>query len=80
MQEPKITNVKGGYTSNTSLIFLSWLKDTRIYVQERQCTQSGAVLLVKGFITDHARPQIETCLGPVVEQEKYMKDALHIWR
>ena len=32
--EPKITTLKGGYSSNASLIFQSWLRDIQVHVSE----------------------------------------------
>ena len=36
MQEPKISKMKGGYTSTAGLVFQSWLKDICVYVKDRR--------------------------------------------
>ena len=33
--EPKVAKFKGGYSSDASLVFQSWLKDIRVYTMER---------------------------------------------
>ena len=35
MWEPKISKLKGGYSSSAGLIFQSWLKDIRVHVDDR---------------------------------------------
>ena len=38
MQEPKISKLKGGYSSSAGLIFQSWLKDICVHIEDRRLT------------------------------------------
>ena len=49
MREPKTTILKGGYLTNATLIFNSWLKDIEMCVLERNLSNGKAVQLVKDF-------------------------------
>ena len=51
-QEPKISKLKGGYSSSAGLIFQSWLKDIYIHVEDRRLTQKEAIQLVKDFTAE----------------------------
>ena len=44
MQEPKISKLKGGYSSSARLIFQSWLKDMQVHVEDRRLTQKPSNL------------------------------------
>ena len=39
LSEPKVENLKGGYSSDASLVFQSWLKDIQMYVLEHGLPQ-----------------------------------------
>ena len=54
MWEPKISKLKGGYSSSVGLVFQSWLKDICVHVEDRQLTQREAIELVKDFTMEHA--------------------------
>ena len=43
MWEPKISMLKGGYSSSAGLFFQSWLKDIHIHVEDRKLTQREAI-------------------------------------
>ena len=51
--EPKITKLKGGYSSNVSLILQSWLKDIQVHVSERRLSQSEVMQLMNDFTSNH---------------------------
>ena len=44
--EPKVAKFKGGYSSNASLAYQSWLKDILVYTIERCLSQWEAIQLV----------------------------------
>ena len=50
IQEPKISKLKGSYTSSARLVFKSWLKDIYVHVQDRKLTQREAIQLVKNVM------------------------------
>ena len=52
--EPKINNLKGGYSATTNLIFQSWLKDIKVHVEDQNLTEREAIQLVKGFTAERA--------------------------
>ena len=54
MWEPKISKLKGGYTSSAGLVFESWLKDLCVHVQDRWLTKREAIQLVKDFTMECA--------------------------
>ena len=49
LHEPKINKLKGDYSATANLIFQSWLKDIRVYVEDRNLTQRVARQLIKDF-------------------------------
>ena len=49
LRELKVAKFKGGYSSNASLVFLSWLKDIQVYVLECHLSQWEAIQLVKDY-------------------------------
>ena len=80
MWEPKISKLKGGYSSSAGLIFQSWLKDICVHVEDRRLTQREAVQLVKDFTAEHARNEVEFCMGLVAKEEQSFEgliDHLH---
>ena len=54
---------KGGYSSDASLVFQSWLKDIRVYTIERRLSQWEAIQLVKDYTSEQARSEVEYYLG-----------------
>ena len=39
LKQPKVTKLKGGYSSDASLVFQSWLKDIWVHVLEHHMSQ-----------------------------------------
>ena len=70
MQKPKISKLKGGYSSSARLIFQSWLKDIHIHVEDRQLMQREAIQLVKNFTAERARDEVEFYMGMVAEEDQ----------
>ena len=68
MQEPKISKLKGGYTSSARLVFLSWIKD--VHVQDRRLTQREAIQLLKFLTTKHAWNEVEFYMGMVAKEDQ----------
>ena len=52
LQEPKVAKFKGGYSSDASLVFQSWLKDIWAYVLECRLSQWEAIQLVKDYTSE----------------------------
>ena len=61
---------KGGYSSDASLIFQSWLKDIRVYTIERRLSQREAIQLVKDYTSEQARSEVEHYLGLTPKEEQ----------
>ena len=59
MREPKLTKLKGGFTSGASLFFNSWVKDVRVVILERSMTNAESLQLVKDYTEGKARKQVE---------------------
>ena len=70
LREPKVAKFKGGYSSNASLVFQSWLKDIRVYTIEHHLSQWEAIQLVKDYTSEQARSEVEYYLGLTPEQEQ----------
>ena len=70
LREPKVAKFKGGYSSDASLIFQSWLKDIRVYTIERRLSQREAIQLVKDYTSEQARSEVEYYLGLTPEEEQ----------
>ena len=70
LHEPKVAKFKGGYSSDASLIFQSWLKDIRVYTIERRLSQQEAIQLVKDYTSEQARSEVEYYLGLTPEEEQ----------
>ena len=68
MWEPKISKLKGGYSSSAGLIFQSWLKDIHVHVKDRRLTHREAIQLVKDFTMEHAWNEMEFYMGMVAEE------------
>ena len=61
---------KGGYSSDASLVFQSWLKDIWVYTIERRLSQWEAIQLVKDYTSEQARSEVEYYLGLTPKQEQ----------
>ena len=70
LREPKVAKFKGGYSSEASLIFQSWLKDIWVYTIERRLSQWEAIQLVKDYTSEQARSEVEYYLGLTPEEEQ----------
>ena len=70
LREPKVAKLKGGYSSDASLVYRSWLKDIWVYVLEHHLSQWEAIQLVKDYTSKHAWFEVEYYLGltPKCEQ------------
>ena len=80
MWEPKMSKLKGGYSSSAGLIFYSWLKDICVHIEDRRLTQREAIQLVKDFTAEHAWDEVEFYLGMMAKEEQSFKglnDHLH---
>ena len=52
LSKPKIKKIKGGYSATGNLIYLSWLKDIKVHVEDWNLTQREAIKLVKDFTAE----------------------------
>ena len=68
--EPKVAKFKGGYSSDASLVFQSWLKDIQVYTIEHRLSQWEAIQLVKDYTSEQARSEVEYYLGLTPKQEQ----------
>ena len=70
LREPKVAKLKGGYSSNASLVFQSWLKDIRVYILECHLSQWEAIELVNDYTSEYAWLEVEyyLVLTPKSEQ------------
>ena len=70
LHKPKVAKFKGGYTSDASLVFLSWLKDIQFYTIECHLSQWEAIQLVKDYTSEQARSEVEYYLGLTPKEEQ----------
>ena len=68
--EPKVAKFKGGYSSNASLVYQSWLQDIQVYTLECHLSQWEAIQLVKDYTSEQARSEVEYYLGLTPEEEQ----------
>ena len=61
---------KGGYSSNVSLVYQSWLKDIWVYTLECCLSQQEAIQLVKDYTSEQARSEVEYYLGLTPKEEQ----------
>ena len=61
---------KGGYSSDASLAYQSWLKDIWVYTLECHLSQWEAIKLVKDYTSKQARSEVEYYLGLTPEEEQ----------
>ena len=59
LQEPKVAKLKGGYSSDASLVLQSWLKDIWVHILECCLSQWEAIQLVKDYTSKHARLKVD---------------------
>ena len=64
-----MAKLKGGYYSDASLVYQSWLKDIQVYVMEHHLSKWVAIQLVKGYILEHAWLEVEYYLGLTPKNE-----------
>ena len=70
LREPKVAKFKGGYSSDASLVFQSWLKDIRVYTMVCHLSQQEAIQLVKDYTSEQARSEVEYYLGLTPKEEQ----------
>ena len=63
LREPKVAKLKGGYSSDASLVFQFWLKDIWVYVLEHHLSQQETIQSVKDYTSKHAWLKVEYYLG-----------------
>ena len=54
MWEPKITKLKGGYSSDAKLVFRSWRADVLVYIQDCELDNQATLQLIKDQTQDRA--------------------------
>ena len=79
MWEPKISKLKGGYSSSAGLIIQSWLKDICVHVEDRRLMQREVIQLVKDFTAECARDELEFYMGMMAGEDQSFKGD-HVWR
>ena len=77
MHEPKIDKLKDGYSSNAGLIFLSWLKDIHLYVEDHWLRERETIQLIKDFTTEHARVEMEYYMAVAAEENQSSEGLMH---
>ena len=70
LREPKVAKFKGGYSSDASMVFQSWLKDIRVYTIELCLSQQEAIQLVKDYTSEQAKSEVEYYLGLTPKEEQ----------
>ena len=70
LHEPKVAKFKGGYSTNASLAYQSWLKDIQVYTIEHHLSQQKAIQLVKDYTSMQARSEVEYYLGLTSKEEQ----------
>ena len=68
--KPKVAKIKGGYSSDASLVYQSWLKDIQVYTLECQLSQQEAIQLVKDYTCEQGRSEMEYYLGLTPKEEQ----------
>ena len=74
LQEPKVANFKGGYFSDASLVYQLWLMDIQVYTLECCLSQWEAIQLVKDYILEQDRSEVEYYFGLTPEEEQSFRD------
>ena len=70
LREPKAVKLKGGYSSDASLVFQLWVKDIQVYVMECHLSQWEAIQQVKDYTSEHAWFKVEYYLGLTPENKQ----------
>ena len=70
LHEPKVAKFKGGYSSDASLAYQSWLKDIWVYTIECHLSQWEAIQMVKDYTSEQARSEVEYYLGLTLKEEQ----------
>ena len=70
LMEPKVPKLKGGHSSNPSLVFQSWLKDIQVHVLEYHLSQWEAIQLVQNYTSELAWLEVEYYLGLTTESKQ----------
>ena len=70
LREPKVAKFKGGYSSNASLVYQSWLKDIQVYTLECHLSQWETIQLVKDYTLEQARSEVEYHVGLTPKEEQ----------
>ena len=70
LHEPKINKLKGGYSATVNLIFLSWLKDINVHVEDWNLTERLAIQLVKNFTAERGCNEVECYMGMIVDDQQ----------
>ena len=68
--QTKVAKFKGGYSSDASLVYQSWLKDIWVYILEHHPSQWEAIQLVKDYTSEQARSEVEYFLGLTPKEEQ----------
>ena len=76
LREPKVAKFKGGYSSDASLVFQSWLKDIHVYTIECSLSQQEAIQLVKDYTSERARSEMEYYLDLSPEEEQSFQELI----
>ena len=76
LREPKVAKFKGGYSSDASLVFQSWLKDIQVYTIQRCLSQWEAIQLVKDYTSKQARSEVEYYLGLTPKEEQSFQELI----
>ena len=70
LHKPKVAKFKGCYSSNARLVYQSWLKDIQVYTIEPHLFQWETIQLVKDYISEEARSEVEYYLGLTPKEEQ----------
>ena len=70
IHELKVAKFKGGYSSNASLVYQSWLRDIGVYTLEHCLSQQEAIQLMKDYSSEQARSKVEYYLGLTPKEEQ----------
>ena len=70
LHKPKVVKFKGGYSSDASLVYQSWLKDIWVYTLECHLSKQEAIQLVKDYTSEQARSEVEYYLGLSPKEEQ----------
>ena len=76
MREPKITKLRGGYSTDAELVFRSWWADILANIHDRELDNKSAIQLIKEQTLDNARREVEFQLdlcGGVISYQDLLK-------